>query len=115
MFRAVALGVVLIQLANTQPNKLHSCRIMVVDPVGAPIAGARVLVRPNLSAGSATPDDFMRTDNNGQLGADVPEGIADVCVLSPGFAPACKQIKITDRDTRVMFKLQISKFAEMVE
>jgi hypothetical protein len=115
MVRLIALGLVLVPQLTAPTAVQHYCRITVVDPVEAPIAGARILVSPNSASQSVSSARFMQTDGNGHLTAPVPEGILDVCVVSPNFAPSCKQAEIKGKDVELRFKLDLSKFAKMVE
>jgi hypothetical protein len=96
---------------SAQPPAGATLRVTVVDPSGAVIVGARVLVTP--SADGITVETGTRGD---AAFTALEPGRYTIHVESPGFEPSdARDVRLRAGDNRREVKLKIAKFAETVQ
>jgi len=98
-------------LAAAQSRTDATLRVTVVDPSGAVIVGARVVLSP-----SATGIALETGPRGDATFTAIEPGRYTIHVESPGFQPTdARDVRLRAGDNRREVKLAIAKFAEMVQ
>jgi hypothetical protein len=100
-------------VAFAQPRTAATLRVTVVDPSGAVIVGARVVVTPALRQGTTALDTGARGEATFTA---LEPGRYTIHVESPGFEPVDERdVRVRAGDNRREVKLAIAKLAETVQ
>jgi hypothetical protein len=70
----------------------------IVDEMGAHMWASYVVIRKDSAGSTTTSKSTLRTltPKDGTFSADLEPGFYDICVMSDGFQPVCKKVKIVD-------------------
>jgi hypothetical protein len=73
----------------------------IVDEMGAHMWASYVVIRKDSAGSITTSKSTLRTltPEDGTFSAVLEPGFYDICVMSDGFQPVCKKVKILDEKT----------------
>jgi hypothetical protein len=88
----------LAQSSHPEQAPTSSLTIRVVDPLGAVIAKAFVLLHSD-ALERENPKPFsleLRTGSEGEAKGELPSGFYDLFIASTGFIPQCQKLRVRD-------------------
>jgi hypothetical protein len=109
----VSLVVALASLTVANGATPGELRGAIVDELGAEMWMSHVVIREDTTARRSNAESkstirTLTTSDNGKFSVALEPGFYDVCVMSDGFQPTCKKIKIIDaRPTDEQFSLKV--------
>ena len=105
------LAIVLTITGSLAQPKSGKLRISVVDPAGAVVPGAKILIIPSVGSEQAG-----YTDGKGLFTTDLPQGDYDVFVSFQVFSPVAKKMRLkAGKTTEYPVKLKFDPLTKFVE